>query len=51
MIVSGKLDGLTGSRKIERAKSLLMTLLILLPASSPTKGVTAIVTGLKFAPA
>ena len=49
--VSGKLDGLIGSRKIERAKSLATTPPILSAASSPANGVTAMLTGLKFAPA
>ena len=46
---SGKLVGLIGVRKIEWAKSLVVTALTL--ASSPANGVTAMLTGVKFAPA
>ncbi len=48
---SGKLDGLTGNRKIERAKSFATTPPIFSAPSSPANGVTAMLTGLKFCPA
>jgi hypothetical protein len=50
-IASGKLVGSIGVRKIEWARSLASTAPILVAPSSPASGVTAIVTGVKLAPA